>query len=264
MTDWNPNDPDATRVHYDLSSWSIDDQAELAAELADAEIPHTWDGVELVIPEEYEAAAEEIMNRLEAELGIDSGAGFDLDGDGTDDTFEELPAAIALSATEGVTEFDLAEWADDERSQATAALVTSRVAHRWEGTTLVVATDDEAVAEALLDDVEDGEFVDLSAGAGATPVDPDVDPNATLTAMFLAAERLRKNPLDPDGLDSLAQALNDADPDAAPFGVTPRVWERAYDLADQLADAITDEAGHDHDVVVDLATQLHDHLRDTV
>ena len=31
MTDWNPNDPDATRVYYDLSAWTFDQQAELAA-----------------------------------------------------------------------------------------------------------------------------------------------------------------------------------------------------------------------------------------
>ena len=33
--DWNPNDPDATRVHYDLAMWSFDQQAELASDLAE-------------------------------------------------------------------------------------------------------------------------------------------------------------------------------------------------------------------------------------
>ena len=37
MTDWNPDDPDAVRVHYDLSAWTFDQQAELAAAMADAE-----------------------------------------------------------------------------------------------------------------------------------------------------------------------------------------------------------------------------------
>ena len=30
--DWNVNDPDAEKVFYDLSSWTIDQQADLAAE----------------------------------------------------------------------------------------------------------------------------------------------------------------------------------------------------------------------------------------
>ena len=49
--DWNPNDPDATRVHYDLSDWSFEQMAELAAALADAVVPHAWDGNELIVPE---------------------------------------------------------------------------------------------------------------------------------------------------------------------------------------------------------------------
>ena len=68
--DWNPNDPDATRVHYDLAAWSFDQQAELASALADAEIPHTWEGAELVVPEHREADADTIINAVEARLGI--------------------------------------------------------------------------------------------------------------------------------------------------------------------------------------------------
>ena len=54
--DWNPNDPDATRVVYDLSAWSFDQQAELASELAEAEVPHTWDGSDLMVPVAAEQA----------------------------------------------------------------------------------------------------------------------------------------------------------------------------------------------------------------
>ena len=60
--DWNPNDPEATRVHYDLAAWSFDQQADLASELADAGIAHTWEGTELVVPEELESEAEAIIN----------------------------------------------------------------------------------------------------------------------------------------------------------------------------------------------------------
>ena len=57
MTDWNPNDPDATRVYYDLAAWSFDQQAELASTMADAGIPHAWDNTELMVPEEFEDLA---------------------------------------------------------------------------------------------------------------------------------------------------------------------------------------------------------------
>ena len=68
--DWNPNDPDATRVHYDLANWSFEQMAELAATLADAEIPHAWDGDELVVPESAEEATDDVVAQVEMRLGI--------------------------------------------------------------------------------------------------------------------------------------------------------------------------------------------------
>ena len=72
--DWNPNDPDATRVHYDLSGWTFDQQAELASDLAEAEIPHAWDGAELLVPEEFEVATDTAVALVEERLGIDEEA----------------------------------------------------------------------------------------------------------------------------------------------------------------------------------------------
>src|SRR5262245_37546445 len=42
----DPNDPDsdAPRVYYDLSEWDFEQQAELTSALADADIPHGWEG----------------------------------------------------------------------------------------------------------------------------------------------------------------------------------------------------------------------------
>jgi hypothetical protein len=70
--DWNHNDPDATRVHYDLASWSFEQMAELAATLADAEIPHAWDGDELIVPEAAEAQTDDVVAEVEMRLGMSS------------------------------------------------------------------------------------------------------------------------------------------------------------------------------------------------
>ena len=58
------SDPDATRVYYDLSKWTFDQQAELAAAMADAEIPHSWDDTELMVPEESEQVADLVIADL--------------------------------------------------------------------------------------------------------------------------------------------------------------------------------------------------------
>ena len=73
MTDWNLNDPDAVRVLYDLSAWNFEQQAELSAEMADADIPHGWIDTELAVPEEFESITDALLSRLELRLGIVSG-----------------------------------------------------------------------------------------------------------------------------------------------------------------------------------------------
>ena len=70
MSEWNPLDPDAESVHYDLSDWSIDQRAAVAEMFADAEIPHAWVGNEVVVPSELEDAADEMLDALEQKLGV--------------------------------------------------------------------------------------------------------------------------------------------------------------------------------------------------
>ena len=70
MTDWNPLDPDFENVFYDLSVWTSDQQAELTASLAQADVPHAWVESELVVPAEYEDILDTLFDRLEKELGI--------------------------------------------------------------------------------------------------------------------------------------------------------------------------------------------------
>ena len=69
MLDWDPNDPDAVKVHYDVSAWNLEQRAELSAALADEEIAHVWSDDELVVPEELEARTDALFERLDDELG---------------------------------------------------------------------------------------------------------------------------------------------------------------------------------------------------
>jgi hypothetical protein len=291
MTDWSPSDPDAVRVVYDLSSWSIDQQAELASELADAEVPHAWEGTELVVPEEAEQAADLVIADVEGRLGISEGDTADA---GEAEAADELDAPDPIALTEGVpsTEYDLAEWPPSDRMTLTHALVRAEIPYRWEGQhVLLVGTPDEDVVDELLDAIERGDFSDADAsGARAA----DQLPFETLSTFFLAGERLRKDPLDADGIEQLLAAMEVADPATPPYGVQPRLWARVCDLADRLSVALvggdaddeadesddgdtadaaegraaigstasgSDEDPFDHDLAVDVANQLHDLLR---
>ena len=260
--DWNPDDPDATRVLYDLGRWSFDQQAELAAELAEAEVPHTWDGSELVVPESHEALADSTITRVEERLGIVY--------DDTAEPAHDTPSAQPIDIADGVaaTEYDLGDWPEGDRQSITRALTRQQIPYRWEDDLLLVTTEHEAIAESLMDMIEKGEFAthgdDLDFDLDG---DDDGDqsgerlPFETLTTFFLAGQRLQKNPLDADGLEQLLQATEVAEPTRPPYGVDIRLWQRTCELADELADALVDGDDPDHDAAVAVAAELHDLLR---
>jgi hypothetical protein len=247
--DWNPNDPDATRVHYDLASWSFEQMAELAAALADAEIRHAWDGNELIVPEEAEADTDDIVAQVEVRLGMS-----------TDNEVAETREAVPLAEDAPSTEYDLAEWEQSERDLVTSHLVARALPFRWEEDVLLVGTDDEELVDAILDEVENDEGIELPDD-NDDDTDADRLPFETLTTFFLAGDRLQKNPLDADGLEQLLSATAVADPDRPPYGVDKRLWVRMCELADELAAALVD--GDDPDVVETqaVAAELHDLLR---
>jgi hypothetical protein len=249
--DWNPNDPDATRVHYDLANWSFEQMAELAAALADAEIRHAWDGNELIVPEDAEADTDDIVAQVEVRLGI-----------ATDNEVVETREAVALADDAPSTEYDLADWEQSERDLITSHLVARALPYRWEEDVLLVSTDDEQVVDSILDDVENDEGVELPEDTG-TDDDSDADrlPFETLTTFFLAGDRLQKNPLDADGLEQLLSATDVADPDRPPYGVDKRLWVRMCELADELAAALVDGDEPDVEETQAVAAELHDLLR---
>lgn len=245
--DWNPNDPEATRVHYDLAEWSFEQMAELAAALADAVVPHAWDGNELIVPESAELATDDIVAQVEMRLGMS--------------TVAEVVAprqAVPLADDADSTEYDLAEWEQGERDLVTSHLVARGLPFRWEDDVLLVGTADEELVDAILDDVENDEGVEMP-DEGAD--EADQLPFETLTTFFLAGDRLQRNPLDADGLEQLLSATDVADPARPPYGVDKRLWQRMCELADDLAAALVD--GDEPDVVETqaVAAELHDLLR---
>ena len=207
VSEWDPNDPETVKVHYDVSSWSIDQRAELTEALADAEIAHRWEDDELVVPEELEAVTDELFERLEELLG---------------------PFAVPLGDDDPGVEYGLDEWPPADRQTLTQALVESEVPHRWDGTTLLVATDAEAAVDALLDAVEQGTIV-LTGGPAGTGA-----PEGALSTLFTASDRLARDADDHTGRDDLRELLPQLDRTQPPYGVAVGTWAKSVEAAGAL------------------------------
>lgn len=243
MVDFDPNDDAVTKVHYDVAAWTFEQQAELSEAMAEASIPHAWVGAEVVVPEYIEERMDALFDRLDELLG---------------------PFPIGLADDEPSTEFGLDEWSDGDRKVLTEALVESEVPHRWEGTTVVVAADAEDAVDDLLDAIESGELLSADDGGDHEP------PDGALSTIFLAADKLAKDPLDAKSRTKLIELHDVIDRKHPPYAFAPRTWANTVDGVDRIvhrfvADGSGTRHAEDDDVVasdvIGLAQELRSLLR---
>jgi hypothetical protein len=211
--DFDPNDPDRTKVHYDLAGWSFEQRAELAETLAEHGVPHVWDGEELIVPEEIETAVDALFDALEAEIG---------------------PFPVPLGDEEGATEFGLDEWPPADVETLRQALVDAEIPHTWHGRTLLVAHDAETVVDDLLDAIEAGEVASLDEDA--------VAPDGALQALYLHADRLARDLTNNASREALFELVPQLSPAAPPFGLAVGSWRTIIDRAQALVDRFSDGA----------------------
>ncbi|TDT16945.1 hypothetical protein BDK89_2546 [Ilumatobacter fluminis] len=231
--DFDPNDPDQVKVHYDLAGWSIDQRAELAETLAENAVPHVWEDDELVIPEHLEGPVDQLFEQLEAEIG---------------------PFPVVLGDDDAATEFGLDEWKRADLLSLQQALVEAEIPHRWHDTTLFVATDAEHVVDDLLDAIEAGEVASLDEDTEA--------PDGALHALYSAADKLRRDPTHGSSRDSLLALVPRLSPSAPPFGMAGGPWATMVGAATALV--ATFENGRPTDEIKEAANALHGVCRDWV
>jgi hypothetical protein len=227
--DFDPNDPDVVKVHYDLTVWTFDQRAELSEALADAEFPHYWDGAELVVPEAVEDDVDALFERLEQLFG---------------------PFPIILQDDAESTEFGLDEWSEVDRKVLTNALIDAEIPHRWDGTTVVVAADAESAVDDLLDAIETGELGGDTTDGGVAP------PEGALSTMFVAADKLAKDPLDTGARTTLLDLLPQLDARVPPYGIAVRTWAAGVEGVARLVGLVEEHAqqhgtddGHESEVI---------------
>jgi len=218
--DWDPNDPDAVKVHYDVSAWSVDHRAELTEALADRSLPHLWEGDELVVPEALEEEVDALFEELEQLLG---------------------PFPVPIGDDEPMTEFGLDEWPAADLDVLKAALIEAEIPHRWRGTTVHVAQDAENDVDDLLDAIERGDIASFDTDGGP--------PDGALGKFFSVADRLARDPADGPARTELLDLVELVEPRRAPFGIAVRSWSLIVEAAQTLAGDFSADAFEASDVI---------------
>jgi hypothetical protein len=193
--DFDPNDPDQTKVHYNLTGWGFEQRAELSETLAERGVPHVWDDEELVVPEEIEAEVDALFDELEAEIG---------------------PFPIPLLDGDPSTEFGLDEWPIRDLETLKDSLIEAEIPHLWRGRTLLVAQDAEDVVDDLLDAIEAGDVALLDEDAEA--------PDGALHDLYVAADRLARDATHTAGRTTMLTLVPQLSPTVPPFGMSASAW----------------------------------------
>ncbi len=225
--EWDPADPDVDKVYYDLADWSIDQQAAVSALFAEHDVPHQWEGFEVVVPWFVEDTADALFEQLEARFGL-SGPG----------------EAVPWGPDDPATEYDLADWSPAQRATLVRAVADAGIPHRVEDSLLLVPVAAESVVDELLDAVESGDVMLLDEADGEEPA-------LGMAELFTMADRLRREPKDSRGRDLLELALT-LDAERPPYGVALVTWRRAVALCERLGTALD----HDEIGVVETAEEL--------
>jgi len=248
--------PEDEQVVYELADWPLDAQADAAAALAEADLPHAWAGTDLVLHVRYERAADRLLEQVERDHGLSS-------ADDTDEgeRHDEADRADGGDGDGDELVYELDDWSPEMLERLDMAMAVAGIPHRFEeGGLLVVSGADEELTERVLDSVEYPDALPASADGDLPDSAGEADPEL-LSTLYLAADRLKRDPGDADGLADLLRALDQADADVPPYGVAKTLWATVVEAADDLADALTDEDDDRTEEALERASALRTTLR---
>jgi len=175
-------------------------------------VVHSWQGTTLMVHE----SVEEVVDGLLEEV--------------------QVAGRRSLEEDEPKTAFEMDGWDDDLREVLVERLVGTGVPHEFdEDGDLVIHEIDEEQVDMIIDEVlARREEHDLERLEG-------LEANDLLSALFLATDRLRRDPGDSNGVLGVIEHGERLVRSAAPFGFEPSSWSQLRDATALLVDLIQQE-----------------------
>ena len=247
---------------YELHEWSLESRVMLQQLLTVDQVVHSWQGTTLMVHESLEEQVDSLVDEVEE----------------TERAKEAIARPIGLE--DELTAFELSEWPEALRAELVERLVQARVPHIIDtegdaaeavGTEsdtdtaaddtggaevcdLLVREADEERVELVIDDLlareEEAQFEELDG----------LETNDLLSALFVACDRLRRDPRDADGVRALVISARRVAVVRTPFGFAAPNWRSLRNAANELL-ALVESDDSDSDDLRELAHRMSDTLR---
>jgi hypothetical protein len=205
------------RLAYELDEWSAEARTLLDRLLTANDVTHAWEGGTLVVAPVDEEAVDDLVDEV------------------------EMATLPTLEPESERVVYEVADWPVRARQALSDVLVAQGIRHEWDGMgDLVVEAEDEARVDAIFDGFEDEEVGEEEDGPEATEV---------MSALFLAADRLRRSPRDPKATGAALDAVADIVALGPPFGFDRRTWAQVGLRAGELRAALRTDPADDEAIV---------------
>ena len=204
-------------IEYELHEWAGETRLVLDQLLTLNDVPHVWQGATLVVREEDETVADQLIEEAES---------------------TSLPT---LDPDVETIEYDTSGWSDSEQASFSALLVRLGVPHEFvSGGGLLVEESDEEAIETALDafQVVNDERPDLEG----------LDANSLLTEVFVACDRLRRDCSDDIGVGDLLRLTPVLVEHRPPFGIEANQWDEIGNRAVELVSLLSEGSGDEEEI----------------
>ena len=256
---------------YEFHAWSLESRVMLQQLLTVDQVVHSWQGTTLMVHESLEATVDNLVDEVEET--------------------EKAKEAIArpIGPEDPLTAFELNEWPEALRAELMERLVQARVPHILdtegdadpdaEGGADAADPDAEADPDAADPDAERAEVCDLLVREAdeervelviddllAREEEADFDEmdglevNGLLSNLFVACDRLRRDPRDVDGVRGVVANARRVAAVRTPFGFSAANWRSLRNAAGDLL-AMVEGEDSDEDDLREQAHQMSDALR---
>ena len=270
--DQDSGDDGGEWLAYELHEWSLESRVMLQQLLTVDKVVHSWQGTTLMVHESLEETVDSLVDEVEE----------------TERAKEATSRPIGPE--DALTAFELAEWPQALRAELVERLVQARVPHildtegdaaeagaaegdaaasdadgrdsdqdtePGEVCDLLVREVDEERVELLIDDLlareEEAQFEELDG----------LEVNGLLSDLFVACDRLRRDPGDLDGVRGVMTHGRRIAGVRTPFGFSAPGWRNLRNSVSELLDLVESEDA-DRDDLRDLAHRMSDTLRTLV